>query len=62
MTIYTTDAYAPRNPSEEEDAPEVPLHVILSICQDWAENPPDWLQEKAMLYAVDYWEDHKEWP
>lgn len=30
-----------------DDDPDVPEYLILQVCQEWAENPPDWMREKA---------------
>ena len=39
-----------------EDPPEVPEYLIIEICQKWAEDPPDWMRERA----EEYWQEERE--
>lgn len=48
------DAWDNRQPPEDE-FPEVPEHLILQICATWAEDPPQWLREKADEYWIEEW-------
>ena len=42
------------NPNDDDR--EVPLHYILSLLQTWAEDPPDWLKERAEEEILREWE------
>lgn len=43
----------------DDDPPETPEYLILQICQEWANDPPDWLREKADEYWIERWQENK---
>lgn len=48
-----------RQDDPPDDLPDVPEYLILQICQEWANDPPAWLREKADDYWLQKWEqDH----
>ena len=41
------------------DLPEVPDHLILQVCHEWAEDPPQWMREKAEEFWINQWKENR---
>ena len=43
----------------DDEFPTVPEELILQICAEWAEDPPNWMREMADSYWIEKWKENK---